>query len=140
MKNIVSIIILSLAFCWGNALAHHPAADIVDEEIYAMIDEMVADTPHATLEFDDMGNTIITADSVSEAEDLVQDGLLADLSLLDEDVTVTISFGDVVSMAPLSLDEASQKGNRWTERDDWGRAVIFTVNTKIPCDLSCPQN
>lgn len=39
-----------------SAFAHHPAADIVDPEIYAMIDENVADTPHADLTFDDMGS------------------------------------------------------------------------------------
>lgn len=38
-----------------SAFAHHPAADIVDEDIYEMIDENVADTPHAELDFTSMG-------------------------------------------------------------------------------------
>lgn len=140
MKKIVSVIVFCLAFAVGSAIAHHPAADIVDEEIYVMIDEMVSDTPHATMEFDDeMGTTTITADSVSEAEDLIDDGLLADLSLLDEAVTVTISYGDDVVSTARTL-ESVQKGDRWTERDDWGRPVIFTIDRVIPCYLACPED
>ena len=98
---------------------------------YAMIDEMVADTPHATLEFDDMNNTsTITTDSVSAAEDLINDGLLADLSLLDDDVTVTISFGNNIEATTSSI-ESSMAGDQWTERNDWGRPVIFTVDTLL---------
>ncbi len=54
--------IMSLAS--ASAFAHHPAADIVDPEIYAMIDENVADTPHADLTFDEMGRD---ADDVGAA-------------------------------------------------------------------------
>lgn len=43
-------------FASVSAFAHHPAADIVDPEIYETIDENVADAPHADLVFDDMGN------------------------------------------------------------------------------------
>lgn len=39
-----------------SAFAHHPALDIVDELIWLMIDENVADTPHADLDFTTMGN------------------------------------------------------------------------------------
>ena len=131
MKKIVTTFALCLALAAVPALAHHPAEDIVDPEIYAMIDEMVADTPHADLVFDDvMGTTEITTDSVSEAEDLIDDGLLATLSLLDEEVTVTITFGDEVE-ATSSIEEVSPSGDRWIERDDWGRQVIFTVDTLL---------
>ena len=36
-------------------IAHHAAEGIVDDEIYATIDEMVADTPHGELTLDDLG-------------------------------------------------------------------------------------
>lgn len=39
-----------------SAFAHHAALDIVDELIWLMIDEKVADTPHADLDFTTMGN------------------------------------------------------------------------------------
>ncbi len=63
MKKIITTFALCLALAASPVLAHHPAADIVDPEIYEMIDNMVADTPHADLVFDDeMGTTTITTD------------------------------------------------------------------------------
>ena len=55
MKTIVKAVVIASVFTAGSALAHHPAADIVDPETWEMIDENVADTPHADLTFDDMG-------------------------------------------------------------------------------------
>lgn len=55
MKNLVKVAMLGSLFASFSAFAHHPAADIVAEDIYLMIDENVADTPHADLEFSDMG-------------------------------------------------------------------------------------
>ncbi|MBA3030460.1 MAG: hypothetical protein FP816_16835 [Desulfobacteraceae bacterium] len=131
MKKSVIIIAFCIAFTFGLALAHHPAEDIVDAEIYAMIDEMVADTPHATMVFDDdMGTTEITADSVSAAEDLIADGLLADLSLLDGEVSVTINFSDDLDATATNV-ESTKAGDTWTERDDWGREVVFTIDTLL---------
>ena len=54
MKKIVITSAIALAFGCTAALAHHPAADIVDPEIYAMIDENVSDT-HAEMDLTDMG-------------------------------------------------------------------------------------
>lgn len=41
----------------GCAFAHHTAADIVDAEIYSMINDNASDTPHADLNFD-MGRDV----------------------------------------------------------------------------------
>ena len=131
MKKTTIIVGLCFALVAGYALAHHPAADIVDAEIYAMIDSMVADTPHADIVFDDvMGTTTITTDSVSAAEALIDDGLLANLSLLDEDVTATITFGADVEPMLLIVSKGSTSP-QWTERNDWGREVIITVDTLL---------
>ncbi|MBU0961258.1 MAG: hypothetical protein KKD01_12275 [Proteobacteria bacterium] len=138
MKKIGTTFTLCLALAASPALAHHPAEDIVDPEIYAMIDEMVSDTPHADLVFDDdMGTSTFITDSVSAAEDLIDDGLLAALSLLDvEDVTATITFGDDVDATSSSADDASD--SQWNERNDWGRQVFIEVNTELcttpPCE------
>ena len=78
-------------------IAHHPAQGIVDEEIYVMIDEMVADTPHAEMVFDSMGGTtemVIETDNFSRFEDLVEDGLVSAVALLDGDVTMTLNFDE----------------------------------------------
>lgn len=136
MKKILAIFALFLVLAAGTVIAHHPAEDIVDAVIYAMIDEMVSDTPHATMEFDeDMGTTTITADSVSAAENLINDGLIATLSLLDEDVTVTITYGPVVETASISEATENKDQNQgeapWTERNDWGREVTITVDTLL---------
>ena len=136
MKKIIIISGLCLALAAGPALAHHPAADMVDPEIYAVIDEMVADTPHADMVFDDeMGTTIITTASVSAAEDLIDNGLLASLSLLDDDVTVTITFGDEVASEDITTKSSgAAKGsaaNKWKEWQEWGREVVITVDTLL---------
>jgi hypothetical protein len=138
MRKIVTTFVLGLALVASPALAHHPAADMVDADIYAMIDELVSDTPHATLVFDDsMGmndTTTITVPSVSDAEDLIADYLLATLSLLDEDVTVSITFGEDVET---DAESSSVQSDKWIERDDWGRQVIITVDTLLCVEGNC---
>lgn len=67
MKKSALISTLICAVSSASAFAHHPAADIVDPEIYAMIDENVADTPHADLTFDDMGSRVEQLDTAMEA-------------------------------------------------------------------------
>lgn len=129
MKRIVTILALGLAVVSTPVSAHHPAADIVDEEVYAMINEMVSDTPHATLVFDEeMGTTTLTTPSVSDAEDFIDDYLLAALSLLEDEVTVTITFEEVIS---LEAESSSNQTNHWRESDDWGKQVIITVDTLL---------
>jgi hypothetical protein len=141
-KSVILFVALLLALpC--QALAHHPAADIVDAEIYAMIDAMVADTPHAELTFDDdMGDVemIIETDTVSTAEALIDEGLLADLSLLDGEVTVTIEFpDDVETDASAALQftgsrEAAKDNRKYLKWSEWGGPVRITIHqvTTVP--------
>lgn len=56
MKKIILASAIIVTFGSSSVFAHHPAADIVDPDIYAMIDENVADTPHADLDLTDMGS------------------------------------------------------------------------------------
>ena len=56
MKSIRQAAVLTSLLASSSAFAHHMAEDSVDEDVYLMIDENVADTPHADLVFDDMGN------------------------------------------------------------------------------------
>lgn len=55
MKSMLQAAVLTSLLASFSAFAHHPAKDIVDEETWAMIDENVADTPHADLDFSSMG-------------------------------------------------------------------------------------
>jgi hypothetical protein len=55
MKSVLQVAVLTSLLASFSAFAHHPAEDIVDEDIYEMIDENVSDTPHADLDFTSMG-------------------------------------------------------------------------------------
>ena len=55
MKNLIQAAVLTSLLASFSAFAHHPAEDIVDADIYEMIDANVADTPHALLDFSSMG-------------------------------------------------------------------------------------
>ncbi|MCU7844414.1 MAG: hypothetical protein KZQ93_11305 [Candidatus Thiodiazotropha sp. (ex Monitilora ramsayi)] len=91
-RLLMTLMIFSVSY---TALAHHPAADIVDPDIYAMIDSLVADTPHADLVFSDMGmgstDIEVTANSIRTMESMIDDGLMDFALTLDGDVSVSVS-------------------------------------------------
>jgi len=111
MRKLIQITALATLLSAPAAFAHHPAADIVDPEIYAMIDSMVADTPHADLVFTDMGGGMteitVTSRSLRTLENLIDDGMLEYAAMLDGDVDVAIDFVDdgsvtlTISQSPL---------------------------------------
>jgi hypothetical protein len=55
MKSLVKVAVLTSMLASFSAFAHHPAEDIIDEDVWAMVDENVADTPHADLDLSAMG-------------------------------------------------------------------------------------
>ena len=118
-----------LALCTNFAYAHHPAVDMVDAEIYIMISENVADTPHAELVFDETmgdGNDVSTIyiPTVTDAERMLRDGLLTNLSLLDGEVTLSIEFyPDSNEIFENTISES--QGKFWS---DWGRPIKITIN------------
>jgi len=91
MKRLFILCLLMSAFSLP-AWSHHPAADIVDPEIYAMIDALVADTPHAELDFTDMGMgmTEIEVRGLRVLETMIDDGLIDYALTLDGEVSVSI--------------------------------------------------
>ena len=98
MKNLPKIAILALTLTAVPVLAHHAAQGIVDDDVYLMIDDIVADTPHAELTIDDLGGgmtqaTIDTA-TVRSLEGMIDDGLLTYASMLDGEIEVAIGFND----------------------------------------------
>lgn len=97
MKHSFIFIAFILAMFSTAVFAHHPAADIVDEDIYEMIDSMVADTPHADLTFDQMDNvleTTVTSQSIVTLDNLLEDGIMNYVDMLDGDVSATIDFNE----------------------------------------------
>jgi len=68
MKKLLLTSAILVAMGSHVAYAHHPAAEIVDPEIYAMIDENVSDV-HAAMTFDDMGGDTSAVGSAQESPD-----------------------------------------------------------------------
>ena len=56
MKEVILATAIAVMFGSSYVFAHHPAEGIVDPEIYAMIDENTADSPHADMDADTMGS------------------------------------------------------------------------------------
>jgi len=56
MNKLFKISTLAALLSSASAYAHHPAADMVDPEVYAMIEENISDA-HLALDFDDMGGS-----------------------------------------------------------------------------------
>ena len=97
MKRFFQFIAVAMVLGLMTAHAHHPTEDLLDGEIYERIDEMVSDTPHADMTFDDMGDgedgateIVIETRSVRELEILVDDGLFNDAAMLDGEVIMEI--------------------------------------------------
>lgn len=97
MKKLVALVVVSLVISVAAvAVAHHAAAGIVDEDIYEMIDALVADTPHGEMTAIPVGGTSmeITISQVTlvSVERMIDEDLLTYASMLDGDVTVEIAF------------------------------------------------
>ncbi len=98
MKRALTYAALSAFLLSAPVMAHHAAEGILDDELYAMIDEMVADTTHAEIDLTDLGGgdteIVVSTPSVRALENMIDDGLLDYASMLDGDVTMTIEFDD----------------------------------------------
>ena len=68
MNKLLLTTAIAMAMGSTAAFAHHPAADIVDADVYEMIDENVSDV-HAEMTFDDMGGDTLDVGSVAQARD-----------------------------------------------------------------------
>ena len=98
MKKLIRACAASLVLTSSAAFAHHAAQGIVDDEVYEMIDSLIANTPHADMTIDDlvsgMSTVTITTQTVTQTENMIDDGLLDYASMLDGDTSVNITFND----------------------------------------------
>lgn len=96
MKKFIAAIAVSIALASTAAFSHHAAEGMVDADVYEMIDTLIADTPHADMTVDDLGTgmTTVTIDTqtITQTENMIDDGLLDYASMLDGTTSVTISF------------------------------------------------
>jgi hypothetical protein len=96
MKKIIQLSSLTLLLASASVYAHHPAADIVDPDIYAMIDENVSDV-HAAMTFDDMGGDTIDVGGVVQSRDDEVGNMGAEMGGDMEDVGAEMS-GDMADV------------------------------------------
>ncbi len=66
MKKLLLTTAIAIAMGSTAAFAHHPAADVVDPDVYDMIDENVSDI-HPDMTFDDMGGDTTDVGSARES-------------------------------------------------------------------------
>lgn len=114
MMKCIGLFTFSMLMVTGVALAHHPLEDI-NEEIFLLVDEMVADTPHADMVFDDMGvdnsgssaDLVIVTDDMTILTNLVDDGLFTYVDQLVGEVTVIIEPSEIGNevITTISLEE-----------------------------------
>lgn len=105
MKNTFKLSTLALLAVSANAFAHHPAADIVDPEVYEMIEENISDV-HLALTFDDMGSDTADAGSAMQGQD-TDAGAAMDVDVAEAGAAMAESV-DVSSMA--EVEPAGQMG------------------------------
>lgn len=98
MKKFIQTAVATLFLTTLPSFAHHAAEGIVDEEIYEMIDSLVANTPHAEMTLDDLGTGMtevsMTTNTITAMENMIDDGLLDYAAMLDGSVEVRINFSD----------------------------------------------
>ena len=98
MKKLLQALLFSTIISTAPAFAHHAAEGVVDEEVYAMIDELLADSAHSEMTIDDLAYMEITTRTVTQMENLIDDGLLDYASMLDATVTITFDADGSVIM------------------------------------------
>lgn len=80
-------------------IAHHAAEGMVDDDVYAMIDELVSDTPHATMVIGDlavgMTELTVTMTNINAMEDLAVGGLFKYMGMLDGETDINIDMNDM---------------------------------------------
>ena len=105
MKKVSQLTALSLVMISANALAHHPAAEIVDPDVYEMIEENISEA-HLDMTFDDMGGDTTEVGSAMEAQDIdggaAMGGDLPDVGAAMEAREEMNSMADAVSSGPMS--------------------------------------
>ena len=69
MNKLTHLTALTFLLVSANAYAHHPAEDIVDPEVYEMIEENISEV-HLDMTFDDMGGDTTEVGSAMEAQDI----------------------------------------------------------------------
>jgi len=105
MKNTIKLTTLALLLAGANAYAHHPAADIVDPDVYDRIEENISDV-HLDMTFDDMGGDTTEIGSAMEGQSSDMGANMgadmADVGSAMEQRSEMNSMADAVPAAPMA--------------------------------------
>jgi len=102
MMKVFKYSTVAMLFASANAFAHHPAVDMVDPDVYSMIEENISDM-HLSLTFDDMGS-----DTAPGGSDIDAAGNGGDMNV-----------GDMADAAEMGSDMADA-GALTAERESMG--------------------
>jgi len=109
MTKTLKLSTLALLLASGNLYAHHPAADIIDPDVYAMIEENISEV-HLNMTFDDMGgDTTDVGNAMESREEMNSMADMQDASAAMEARAEMSSMADMqdVSAAMDSREEMS---------------------------------
>ena len=98
------------------AFAHHPAADIVDADVYEMIEENISDV-HLAMTFDDMGGDTTDVGSAMESRDTDVGNAGAEMGGDIEDVGAEMG-GDLADVGEAM--EAREEANAMADSEPSG--------------------
>jgi len=119
----------TIAACMAMPVAaHHMAEGIVNDDIYTMIDENLAGTPHLDIELDVVSMEVMTVTvPVEDVDDVLQaiadvtngmgDAVDEDDSRLSSAVTVDISLPDTDGLVTITITENLGTGQSWSPSD-----------------------
>ena len=109
MKNLFKLSALTLFVATTSAYAHHPAEDMIDPEVYDMIEENISDV-HLSMTFDDMGGNSGDVDTASGGSDETG-SMSADMGSDLEDIGSDFESGSGMS-AMADVEPAGQMGSQ----------------------------
>jgi hypothetical protein len=114
-KHLALIATLIPFFVAAPVSAHHMAEGIVADDIYAMIDENLVDSPHLTLDLTTTATmTIIEvtveADDVATVVGIISDALAGQGTQVESSLDVEISEPDADGLVTITIEESMGKG------------------------------
>ena len=110
MKKLFKLSTLAVLVTSANAYAHHPAEDMIDPEVYEMIEENISEV-HLAMTFDDMGSDTTDMGGAMNSRDDDAGSMAADMgSELDDVGAAMESVAEMSSIA--DIEPGSMNGQR----------------------------
>ena len=114
-KHLALIATLIPFFVAAPVSAHHMAEGIVADDIYQMIDDNLADSPHLTLDLTTATNMTIVevtveADDVATVVGIISDALAGQGTQVESSLDVEIAEPDAYGLVTITIEESMGRG------------------------------